>query len=343
MDISRLVPDKFTLALLATVVTASLLPADGRIALALSFVTTGAVALLFFLHGAKLSREAIVGGITHWRLHLLIFASTFVMFPLIGIALKPLLVHIVTPELYVGVLYLCVLPATVQSAIAFTSMAGGNVPGAVCSASASTVLGVFITPLLVNMIVLPSADAASSFDAIGRIVLQLVVPFVAGHLLRPWIGKFVHRHKQVLSLVDRGSILLVVYGAFSAAVISGLWKQIPALAIVGLLFACALVLAIALTVTTLVARWMGFDRADQITVVFCGSKKSLASGIPMAQLLFAPSAVGAVVLPVMLFHQMQLIVCSVLAQRYARQAAESESEATIEATVASNGHAPRVG
>lgn len=324
---SRFLPDNFTLALLSTVLLATLLPASGRMAQLFNGLTSLAIAVLFFLHGAKLSREAIVNGITHWRLHLLVFCATFVLFPLLGLALKPVLAPLVTPALYVGVLYLCVLPATVQSAIAFTSLARGNVPAAVCSASASTLLGVFVTPLLVNVIVLPHGGAGVSLDSVGRILLQLMLPFVAGHLLRPWIGDFVRRNAAVLKFVDQGSILLVVYTAFSAAVIEGLWKQVPLEALGGLLVVCAVLLALALTLTTLAARKLGFDKADEITIVFCGSKKSLASGVPMAKVLFPASQVGAIVLPLMLFHQIQLMVCAVLAQRYARRPATEDDAA----------------
>jgi sodium/bile acid cotransporter 7 len=312
-------PDNFTLMLVATVALATLLPAEGGVARLFDGCTTFAIGLLFFLHGSKLSRDAIRAGVTHWRLHLLVLACTFALFPLLGLALKPVLQPLVTPELYTGVLFLCVLPATVQSAIAFTSMARGNIPAAVCSASASTMLGVFITPVLVGLVVLPHAASTNSFDSIGRILLQLMLPFVVGHLARPWIGGWLHRRKQILGLVDRGSIPLVVYTAFSAAVIEGLWKQVPLQALAGLLVVCAALLACALAVTGWLARRLGFDKADEITIVFCGSKKSLASGIPMAKVLFASHAVGAIVLPLMLFHQMQLMVCAVLAQRYARR------------------------
>ncbi|MET4579279.1 bile acid:sodium symporter family protein [Ottowia thiooxydans] len=318
----RYLPDNFTLALLATVAAASLLPARGQWVYFFEMATSIAIGMLFFLHGAKLSREAIFAGVTHWRLHLLVLCSTFVLFPLLGMVLKPVLAPLVTPALYVGVLYLCVLPATVQSAIAFTSLARGNVPAAVCSASASTLLGVFITPLLVNALVVPHHQSGGSLDAIGRILLQLMVPFVAGHLLRPWIGNFVKRHASTLKLVDQGSILLVVYTAFSAAVMEGLWKQVPLSALAGLLVVCAVLLTLALVLTALAARKLGFDKADEITIVFCGSKKSLASGVPMAKVLFPAASVGAIVLPLMLFHQMQLMVCAALAHRYSRRASE---------------------
>jgi solute carrier family 10 (sodium/bile acid cotransporter), member 7 len=311
--------DRFTIALMTTVLLASLLPARGVVAHGFDLLTTLAIALLFFLHGAKLSREAIAAGIRHWRLHLLVIGCTFALFPLLGLALKPLLVPWLTADITTGVLFLCVLPATVQSAIAFTSMAGGNIPAAVCSASLSTLLGVFVTPLLVQLLVAPHAAAGASLDAVGRILLQLMLPFVAGHLLRRWLTDPMQRHRGVLSLVDRGSILLVVYTAFGAAVIEGLWRQMPLGVLASLIAACALLLALALFATSWLARVLGFSRADRITIVFCGSKKGLASGIPMAKLLFASQALGAVILPLMVFHQLQLMVCAVLAQRYAAE------------------------
>ena len=318
---SRYAPDNFTLTLIAVVILATVLPCRGDWAVAFGLITNVAIGLLFFMHGAKLSREAIVAGITHWRLHLLVFACTFAMFPVLGVALRPLLQPLVTPELYIGILFLCALPATVQSAIAFTSMARGNVPAAVCSASASSLLGIFLTPLLVGLL-LAQHGATASFDAVRAIVLQLLLPFIAGQIARRWIGGWVHRHKGMLGQIDRSAILLVVYTAFSEAVIEGLWQQIPARALLGLTLVCVVLLALALVITTFAARRLGFDKADEITIVFCGSKKSLASGIPMAQVLFAGHAVGAIVLPLMLFHQLQLMVCAVLAQRYAARADE---------------------
>lgn len=318
---SRLLPDNFTLALVATVTLASLLPASGAVGAFFEKATVGVVALLFFMHGAKLSREAVIAGIGHWRLHLLVVASTFILFPVLGLVLRPVLQPLVTPELYTGVLFLCVLPATVQSAIAFTAVARGNMAAAICSASASTLLGIVITPLLVG-VVLPQASGTVQQDvlgSIGRIMLQLMLPFVAGHLLRPWIGGFISRHAATLKYVDQGSVLLVVYTAFSAAVVGGLWRELPLPALAGLLVVCAVILGLALTATTWLARRLGFSKEDEITIVFCGSKKSLVSGVPMAKVLFPSEAAGAIVLPLMVFHQMQLMVCAVLAQRYARR------------------------
>jgi sodium/bile acid cotransporter 7 len=316
----RLSVDNFTIMLLCTVALASVLPCSGQTAIVLGNVTTFAIGLLFFLHGAKLSREAMLSGLTHWRLHLLVLASTFVMFPLLGLALKPLSGNLLTPELYVGVLFLCCLPSTVQSSIAFTSMARGNVAAAVCSASASNFIGIFVTPLLVSTLIVRGAASGSSWHAVVTIVEQLLLPFLAGQLLRPWIGAWVDRKKPMLKIVDQGSILLVVYTAFSESVNEGLWHKLSPSVLVTLGIVCAVMLALALAIAAWTSKRLGFDKADEITIVFCGSKKSLASGVPMAKVLFAPGALGMVILPVMLFHQIQLMVCAVLAQRWAQRA-----------------------
>ena len=314
-------PDSFTLCLLATVALAALLPCTGTTAVAFNGVTTFAIGLLFFLHGAKLSRQAVLAGLTHWRLHLLVLCSTFILFPLLGVVIKPLALPLLTPDLYLGVLFLCTLPSTVQSSIAMTAMARGNVPAAICSASASSFLGIFITPLLVGLLVLHGGAASFNFDSVFSIVKQLLLPFIAGQLLRPLIGAWVDRRKATLKYVDQGSILLVVYTAFSEAVSEGLLHKLSAGTLVNLVLISLVLLAVALVIATFTSRRLGFDKEDEITIVFCGSKKSLASGVPMAKVLFATGSLGMIILPLMLFHQVQLMVCAVLAQRYARRQA----------------------
>jgi sodium/bile acid cotransporter 7 len=318
----RLALDAFTTGLLVVVALASFLPASGATARALGQLTTLAIGALFFLHGAKLSREALLSALAHWRLHLLVLACTFVMFPLLGLALKPLALTLLTPELYLGILFLCALPSTVQSSIAFTAMARGNVAAAVCSASASNFIGIFLTPLLVGALVIRGAAGGSSLDSILSIVEQLLLPFLAGQFLRPWIGAWVDRNKALLRYVDQGSILLVVYGAFSESVIEGLWQKLSVPMLGALVLISCLLLALALAASTIASRRLGFNKEDEITIVFCGSKKSLASGVPMAKILFAGGSLGTIILPLMLFHQIQLMVCAVLAQRWARRAGD---------------------
>lgn len=316
-------PDNFVLALLAMVGVATIAPASGALASGLRSFTTIAIAALFFLHGARLSRRDVLAGLTHWRLHALVLLGTFALFPLLGWALRPLLEPLISPQLYRGVLFLCVLPSTVQSSIALTSLARGNIPAAVCSASASTLLGIALSPLLARLALGADGGTLSSASeglrAIAKISAQLLVPFVSGHLAQRWIGPWVRERARPLKLIDQGSILLVVYTAFSAAVHEGLWRALSLRSFAGLLLAACVLLATALSAMTALARALGFSKEDEITIVLCGSKKSLASGVPMANVLFAPSAVGAMVLPLMLFHQVQLMVCSVLAQRWGRR------------------------
>ena len=313
--LARLRPDNFTLALLATVLLASLLPVTGQAALWLDRLTDAAIALLFFLHGARLPRQAIVAGLLHWRLHLVILGCTFVLYPLLGLAAGPLARLALTPELALGLLFLCALPSTVQSSIAFTSLAGGNVAAAVCSASLSSLLGVFLTPWLMTLLAGSSGAMADPLAAILKIMALLLAPFVLGHLLRPWIGARVDAAKPLLRYTDQGTILLVVYAAFGAAVVEGLWRQTPLPALLITAAACVLLLAIAMPLVWLIARRSGFARADQIAILFCGTKKSLATGVPIAKVLFAGGPLGAIVLPVMLYHQLQLMVCAVIASR----------------------------
>lgn len=319
--------DKFLLSILTVVALATLLPAQGEAKEIFKHLTIAAIALLFFMHGAKLSRKALLSGLGHWRLHLCVFSSTFLLFPLIGLTLFPLLdlffdavmPGVFTPEIYMGFLFLCALPGTVQAAIAFTSMAGGNVPAAICSSSASSILGVFLSPLLVGVLMKTQGEAAGGLDAILAIVLQLMVPFLIGHFLRPWIGVWIDSHKKLICKVDQTSILLIVYSAFSEAVVEGIWSRVNGWTLTVVFVLSLLLLILVIVINTFVARRMKFTKADEITLVFCGSKKSLVNGVPMANVLFAASTVGIMILPLMIYHQIQLIACTILAKHYAKQ------------------------
>jgi sodium/bile acid cotransporter 7 len=310
--------EPFILMLLGTVLLASVLPARGGFAPIAAGAADVGIVLLFFLHGAKLSREAIWEGARNWRLHLAVFATTFVVFPLLGLAFGN--VPGLAGPVAAGLLFLTLLPSTVQSSIAFTAIARGNVAAAVCSASFSNLIGIVLTPALVALLM------GISLSAVESIVLQLLVPFVAGHLLRPWIGAFVARQKALLTLIDRGSILLVVYTAFGAAVVEGLWSRVSGADLALIAAICVLLLGIVLLFTWLAGRALGFSREDAIVLLFCGSKKSLASGVPMAGVLFPAAQVGAVLLPIMLFHQIQLIACAIIARRYADAASLREAK-----------------
>lgn len=312
---SRLPVDAYVLALLGTVGLAALLPASGAAATVAEGASTGAVALLFFLYGARLSTREALDGLRHWRLHLTVLGCTFLLFPLLGLAARGLVPTVLTPQLYGGLLFLCLVPSTIQSSIAFTSIARGNVPAAICAGSFSSLAGIVLTPLLAALLL--GGAGGLSADSLMKIVLQLLVPFLAGQFLRRWVGGFLVRHKKVLGRVDRGSILLVVYTAFSQGMVAGVWQLVTP-ARLGLLLAVeAVLLAVMLTLTWFGAKRLGFDRADRVAIQFAGSKKSLAAGLPMASVLFGAHA-SLAVLPLMLFHQMQLMVCAVVAGRRSR-------------------------
>jgi solute carrier family 10 (sodium/bile acid cotransporter), member 7 len=313
----RLRPDGFLLAIVTSAVLSSFFPARGLGMTLLHGASTVAIFLLFFLYGARIAPREALRGLAHWRLHLTILSFTFLLFPLIGLALRPLSGTWLSPQLYSGLLYLCLVPSTVQSSIAFTSIARGNVPGAIVSASASNLLGVFVTPALV-VLVMAGANGRVGLGQIGDIVVQLLLPFVLGQVSQRWTAGFVKAHNAPLKLVDRGVVVLVVYTAFSQGMSEHMWSQVNGPQLVVLVAVCLALLALMLVVTWYVPKRMGFSRVDNIAIQFCGTKKSLATGLPMAQVLFAGTGVGLLVLPLMIFHQAQLMACSVLAQRYAR-------------------------
>ena len=316
--LARFRPDHFTLALVGSVLLASVLPVEGRAAAIFSIATDLAIALLFFLHGARLSRETVIAGATHWRLHLTILACTFVLFPLLGLLVNLTLATWLTPALASGILFLTVLPSTVQSSIAFTSLAGGNVPAAVCAATASNIFGIVLTPLLVGLL-FSVKGVGFSFDVLWTIVVQLLLPFLAGQIAaalhRPFrppppraaaAGRS-RRHPdgRLPRLLGGRRLRALAPVRHRRARHDGRRRRGPARR--------------RPPGHHLGPRRLGFSREDEITIVFCGSKKSLASGVPMANVIFAGTAIGAIVLPVMLFHQIQLMVCAWLARRYAEQ------------------------
>jgi sodium/bile acid cotransporter 7 len=329
---ARLKIDPYIVAIVGMVALASVVPCRGQSGVLMGHATNCAIALLFFLYGARLSREAVMAGVTHWRLQLVVVFSTFILFPVLGVGIANLARPLLSPDLSLGLIFLSMLPSTVQSSIAFTSIARGNVPAAVCCASLSNLLGIVLTPLLVGA-VLGLHGQGLSLDAIGDITLQLFLPFLAGQTLRRWIGDWLRRNSGILSYVDRGSILLVVYTAFSEGVEHGIWHRLNAGNLTLLLLVNMVLLAAVLGATTFLSRRLGFSRMDEIAIVFCGSKKSLASGIPMANILFAGTSAGLMVMPLMLFHQIQLMACAALARRYAAQPdAEKEPAAMLKAS-----------
>jgi solute carrier family 10 (sodium/bile acid cotransporter), member 7 len=316
---NRALPDPFILLILGTVSLASLFPVSGGAATALNQVATAAVVLLFFLHGVKLPRENLVNALTHWRLHLFILTFTYLLFPVFGLFISKLWPALLPASLWAGVLFLCALPSTVQMSIAYTSVAKGSVAASVTSAAASNLLGIALTPLIAGFLLSTQSGAPPPLSGIWKVVLQLLLPFICGHLLRPWLGAWAERNKALVSYSDRLTILLSVYGAFSAAVIANIWQQIPLLTLLTLVGVCLSLLVIVMASNWILSRSLGFANSDRRSALYCGSFKSLVSGVPMARVLFPSAELGAMILPVMIYHQLQLMVSATIAPRQARQ------------------------
>lgn len=312
-------PDPLIVLIILAVILAVIAPARGDFAEIFGQLTNVAIAFLFFLYGARLSTQEALNGLKHWRLHLTILAFTFVVYPLIGIALRPLTAFI-SHDMYLGILFLTLVPSTVQSSVAFTSIAKGNVAGAIVSASTSNLVGVLITPALIMLLMGTGGGVHIDTSVFGEIALLLLAPFILGQLTRRWVGKFAQ--SKATKVVDRGSIAMVVYSAFSKGVVDGIWSSISIWELAFLVAFAAILVAFMLWLTKKVSEKLGFKRADTVAIEFCGSKKSLATGLPMASVIFASggTSLGLLILPLMIYHQVQLMMCSWLASRYAQRA-----------------------
>lgn len=315
--------DVFTAGILACVVLGLVLPCHGAGAAAFKGLTQAAIVLLFFLYGVKLSRQSVVQGLLHWRLQAMVFFFTFVFFPLFIPLTRPLFEPLVGAPLFMGLVYVACLPSTVQSSIAFTSVAGGNVPAAVCAASVSSLLGVFLTPFLVSLLFATQGEgAAVGVDAVVKICSQVLLPFVLGQGAQRWLQPWVHRHKKLIGYNDKGTIWLVVYTSFSEATAGGHWAQLQWSQLGGLLFTCLVLLCTIHALTYTASRVLGFRREDRIAIVFCGSKKSLAVGAPMMMAIFG-TLDNNLLLPLMIFHQVQLMTCAHLANMWRKKGADN--------------------
>ncbi|ARU47013.1 bile acid:sodium symporter family protein [Corynebacterium silvaticum] len=312
--------DPLIVLIVLAVIIAIFFPARGGFADAFSTATKIAIALLFFLYGARLSTKEALDGLKNWKLHLTILAFTFVVFPAIGLALKPLDM-VISSGISMGILYLTLVPSTVQSSVAFTSIAQGNVAGAIVSASASNLIGVFATPLLVMAFMTTEGGMHIDTGVFLDIAIQLLLPFVIGQLLRRWVKDFAAN--KATKSVDRGSIAMVVYSAFSAGIVAGIWSSVKVWEVLFLVVFSIVLVAFMLWLTKFSAQKLGFNRGDVIAIEFCGTKKSLASGLPMAAVIFGGANLGLLILPLMIFHQIQLMMCSWLAARYARNLPEN--------------------
>jgi len=322
-------PDGFLLGMVLVTLLAWAFPGPGASGgwMHPELLTKVGVALLFFLHGVALSFSALRAGALNWRLHALVQACTFLMFPLLGLALRAALDGRVAPHLSLGVFFLCALPSTVASSVAMTAAARGNVAGAVFNATLSSLLGIVLTPLWIALVMKTSGQTQPLGPVMLDLVRWLLLPLAVGQMLRPWLGEWARRNKPRISWVDRGTILLLVYTSFCESFERNIWSG-QGVGQLGFLFLlCAGLLALVLFLTSTAARMLGFSREDRIAAIFCGSKKTLASGVPMARLIFgAHPGLALILLPIMVYHSLQLVVGGILAQRWGVEADEASRD-----------------
>lgn len=321
--VGKMAKDWFLAGMVLAVALATVFPGFGSAggAMHAEFVSNAGIFMIFLLHGLALSTEHLRRGMSRWKLHLLVQTLTFVVFPILYFPFRALFGGLMPQGLLLGFLYLCALPSTVSSSVAMTAIARGNVPAAIFNATLSSLLGILLTPAIVGLLEGVQGSGGMSFGhAVANIAGMLLLPFVLGQVLRPFLGRLAMRHEKAINTFDKLVILVLVYGTFCDSVKSGLWAhtglEILAVTLVG----TALFLGLVLFLSSWMGTRLGLPVEDRITAVFCGSKKTLASGVPMARLIFgANPALGLIVLPIMFYHPLQLFVCSVLASRYARR------------------------
>lgn len=314
--------DWFILALIGMIVLAYFWSAPGiqKGLFSLKSIAGYGVSLIFFFYGLRLSPQKLREGLSNWRLHTVVQTSTFVLFPVILLLLKKFFGNNGNELFWLGAFYVAALPSTVSSSVVMVSIAGGNIPAAIFNASISSLIGVFITPLWMGIVLATSAQGFDLTDVIVKLIIQVLVPVTLGIILHFRFGAFAEKHRKTMRYFDQSVILLIIYTAFCESFSKNLFSNhgvidilILGASMIGLFF---LVYAIILVVS----KFMGFNREDSITAVFCGSKKSLVHGTVMSKVLFPnAAAVGIILLPLMIYHALQLMAASVIAQSMARK------------------------
>jgi solute carrier family 10 (sodium/bile acid cotransporter), member 7 len=330
---ARIFPDKFIVILLAVIAVASVAPVRGQVLDHLSTLANIAIFTLFFFHGLRLSHHSVLQGVRHWRLQLGVMLCVFCIVPFLGLALWMVAGDWVDASVWVGIFFLCTLPSTVQAAISSTSIAGGNVAASVVAAALTNLAGVVLTPVLFSALgYLGGAfggGGSGEFSAVGRIALLLLLPFVLGQIAHIWCSAWAERKRSVIALLDRTTIVITIYVTFCASVNDGLWQRLNLSELLLLSLLIILLMIAAFGCCWSLGRALKLERADRISLLFAGAHKSLATGAPMARILFPATQAGAIILPLMLYHQLQLILSSWMAVKFADQNMEGEVRTSV--------------
>jgi sodium/bile acid cotransporter 7 len=314
---ARIFADRFVMLLLATILLASVLPVRGQAAEVASLISLAAIFLLFFLNGVRLPRHEVVNGVRNWRLQGAIFLFVFGVMSGTGLALSYVFDTILPPTLALGLLFTGILPSTVQSAAAYCALAKGNVAASVVAAALVNLIGVVLSPLLLAVLA-HVGEATISGEAIGRIALILLLPFALGQIAQRWCKPWVDQNKELATWMDRISIAIAVYVAFSGAVVAGIWSVVRGDELAWLALALSAMLLVGFGGAWALGAGMKLPRGDRIAMLFSGAQKSIAIGAPLAATIFPPAIAGMILLPTLIYHMAQLILSAPLATHFAK-------------------------
>lgn len=314
--------DGFLLMLVAVIILAYFFPSFGVMEkpFSLEQITNYGLTLIFFFYGLRLSFGKLHAGLSNWRMHLVIQLTTFLFFPLVVILFKSLFTSQDTQMLWLGTFFLASLPSTVSSSVVMVSIAGGNLPAAIFNATISSIIGIFITPVWMSLFL---AGNTKNFDIktiLLKLMLEVLLPFVIGVALNRWLGNFAEANRKKLRYFDQTVILLIVYTAFCHSFTLNIFSSYTIANLLLLTAAMAALFGSSYVFVIIIGKILKFNREDMVTVMFCGSKKSLVHGSLMSKVLFPDlSVAGIILLPIMIYHALQLIAASIIARRFAQQ------------------------
>ena len=311
--------DKFVLFIIVAIVFAYFFPQWG----AMNFINTISgigISLIFFFYGLKLSPSKLKAGLKNWKLHILVQAATFVLFPVLVLLVKPLLQNQEQETIWLAFFFLAALPSTVSSSVVMVSIAKGNMPAAIFNASISGIIGVLVTPLWMGLFVTNDQASFNFIDIYIKLIVQIIIPVVLGLLLQRYWGTFAQKHSNKITLFDKSIILLIIYKSFSSSFTDNVFCAISVLDLLFLLVGVLVLFTITYFSTGFIAAKLNFNIEDKITAQFCGTKKSLVHGTVFSKIIFGNMAViGIVLLPIMLFHATQILIISVIASKLAKR------------------------
>lgn len=308
--------DKFVLSIIVVVLLAYIFPQFGSKSSPIPLDRIGSigVSLIFFFYGLKLSPEKIKSGLKNWKLHLVVQACTFLLFPIIILCFYPFLDSENDKNIWLAFLFLASLPSTVSSSVVMVSMAKGNIPAAIFNASISGLIGIIVTPLWLGLFLNNTAANYDLGDIYMKLIIEVVAPVILGLLLHRYWGSIAHKYNSYLTVFDKSIILLIIYKSFASSFEENVFSEIAAFDFIFIAIGVLSLFYLVYFITGFLSKKLAFSTEDKITAQFCGTKKSLVHGTVFAKILFPnPSVMGIILLPIMLFHAFQIFIISFMA------------------------------